>query len=91
VIAPNAMGNEAADDVIALGKCIYRFYRRSPELLRLDPATLWRVMHGSYTDDGEGKRLLEEFADTSTWTMAVRTAQLLREVYEAGGLEEEPA
>jgi hypothetical protein len=89
--APHALGKEAAEDVIALGRCVYPFYRRSPELLTLDPSTLWRVIHDSYADDGERRRLLEDFADTSTWTMAVRTAQLLREVYETGGLDEEPA
>ena len=79
------------ETVIALGKRVYRFFKRSPEFLVLDPSTVWRGIVESYADDAEGRQLLTKFEDTAAWAMGVRTAKLLHEVYAAGGLDEEPA
>jgi hypothetical protein len=80
-----------AETVIALGRLVYRFCKRSPELLACDPTTLWDVIFDSFDGDGDGRRLLARCEGTSEWEMAVLTARLIREVYAAGGLEQEPA
>lgn len=87
----NGNGNETAETVIALGRRIYRFCRPSPELLAFDPSTLWGMIFEAAGDDEDARRLLAKFKDTSTWAMAVLTAKLVHEVYEAGGLDEVPA
>jgi hypothetical protein len=89
--AANPRANEDAETVIALGRRVYRFCRQSPEVLALDPPTVWRVIHDSYSGDAEDAHLLAKFKDTSAWAMAVLTAKVMHEAYAAGGLDEEPA
>jgi hypothetical protein len=86
-----ANGNERVEIVIALGKRVYRCYRRSPELLAFDPSTLWQIISDSCGDDAEAEQLLAEFKDSSDWALAVLTAKVMHDAYVAGGLDEDPA
>jgi hypothetical protein len=76
--------------VIAVGKLVDRVYERSPELVTLDPATLWPLIDDAYGNDAEAQSLLGDVKAACMWPMAVLLAKLIREVYETGRLEEQP-
>ncbi len=89
--SPHPNTADTAETVIALGKDVYRFYKRRPELVTFDATTLWRIMNDAYAEDGRVSSRLAAVEDSQAWVMAVGTAQLLHALYAAGGLDEEPA